>query len=154
MRRSDKEVTDPCWWRDVLGAAPYLVLALHDDPAPYAVPLCVAEVDGTIYLHMAQAGKKLDLLRQHPHAGFVAVTDAAVVAGETACAYGMRYRSVAGTGSCTVVDDPGEKMRALGAFARKYAREAPGSFPPQALAATVVVRLAPDAIAGKQSGTS
>lgn len=152
MRRPDKDATDPVWCRSVLEEAPYLVLALADDPAPYAVPLCVALVEGTPYLHMALEGTKLDLLRRHPLVGFVAVVDAAVVAARTACAHGMRYRSVAGTGRCTVVDDPVEKRRALDAFARKYAGRAPDGYPEAALAATVVVRLEPIAIAGRRSG--
>lgn len=152
MRRTEKEMTDPSWASEVLGAAPYLVLALHDDPAPYAVPLCVALVNGKLYLHMATEGMKLDLLGRDPRAGFVAVVDAAVVTGESACAFGMRYRSVAGTGTCTIVEDPEEKTRALAAFARKYAGNDPGSFPPEALALTVVVRLDPGTVTGKRSG--
>lgn len=152
MRRSDREVTDPRWWNEVIDAAPYLVLALHDDPAPYTVPLCFVRMNGALYLHMAQEGKKLDLLGRNPRAGFVAVVDAAVVAGETACAHGMRYRSVAGMGTCTIVEDSMEKRLALGAFARKYAGEDLGVFSPESLAATVVVRLDPVAVTGKRSG--
>ncbi len=101
---------------------------------------------------MAAAGRKLELLRRDPRAAFVAVVDTAVVSGETACAFGMRYRSVAGTGLCAVVDDPIEKERALDAFARKYAGAVPDGYPAAALAATVVVRLEPVAITGKRSG--
>ncbi len=152
MRRAEKEVLDPRWCRAVLDEAAYLVLALNDGGAPYAVPLCVALADGRIYLHMAAAGRKLDLLRADPRAGFTAVAHAAVVSGETACATGMRASSVAGTALCAVVDDPAERHRALDAFARKYAGAVPDAYPDAALAATVVVRLDPISIAGRRTG--
>lgn len=152
MRRPEKAVTDPAWCRAVLDDAPYLVLALNDGGTPYAVPLCVALAGGAIYLHMAAAGRKLDLLRADPRAGFVAVADATVVPGETACATGMRASSVAGTGRCAVVADPAERRSALDAFARKYAGAVPDAYPDAALAATVVVRLDPVSLSGRRTG--
>jgi nitroimidazol reductase NimA-like FMN-containing flavoprotein (pyridoxamine 5'-phosphate oxidase superfamily) len=118
MRRAEREVTDPAWCLAVLDEAAYLVLALNDNDAPYTVPLCVAVARGRVYLHMATEGRKLDLIRADPGAGFAAVVHAAVVPGETACATGMRADSVAGTARCTVVEDPGERRLALDAFAR------------------------------------
>jgi uncharacterized protein len=152
MRRAEKEVTDPVWCRTVLDGAPYLVLALNDGGTPYAVPLCVALAGGGIYLHMASGGRKLDLLRADPRAGFTAVGHTAVVQGQTACATGMRASSVAGTARCAVVDDPGERHAALDAFARKYAGAIPDRYPDDALEATVVVRLDLVSITGRRTG--
>ena len=152
MRLAEKEVTDPAWCRAVLDEAPYLVLALNDAGAPYAVPLCVALADGRIYLHMATAGRKLDLLRADPRAGFTAVAHAAVIPGETACATGIRADSVAGTARCTIVDDPGERRAALDAFALKYVGDRPDEYQDAAFAATVVVRLDPISLVGRRTG--
>ena len=152
MRRPEKAVTDPAWCRAVLDGAPYLVLALNDGGTPYAVPLCVALAEGAIYLHMAAAGRKLDLLRADPRAGFVAVAGAAVVPGETACATGVRASSVTGTGRCVVITGPAERRSALDAFARKYAGTIPDAYPDAALAATVVVRLDPVSLSGRRTG--
>jgi nitroimidazol reductase NimA-like FMN-containing flavoprotein (pyridoxamine 5'-phosphate oxidase superfamily) len=153
MRRAEKEVADPAWCRSVLGEAPHLVLALNDDGTPYAVPLCVAVAeDGRIYLHMAAAGRKLDLVRSDPRAAFTAVAHAAVVPGETACATGMRAASVAGTARCRIVGDPAERRLALDAFARKYAGAFPDGYPDAVLAATVVVRLDPISMTGRRTG--
>jgi uncharacterized protein len=151
MRRPENEVLDPAWCRAVLEDAPYLVLALNDGGTPYGVPLCVALAEGSIYVHMAE-GRKLDLLRADPRAGFVAVADAVVVPGETVCATGMRSRSVAGTGRCVVVSDPAERRSAFDAFARKYAGTVPAGYPGAVLAATVVVRLDPVSLSGRRSG--
>jgi nitroimidazol reductase NimA-like FMN-containing flavoprotein (pyridoxamine 5'-phosphate oxidase superfamily) len=152
MRRAEKEVLDPAWCRAVLDEAPYLVLALNDGGAPYAVPLCVTLAGGGIYLHMATAGHKLDLLRADPRSGFTAVAHAAVVPGETACATGIRASSVVGTARCAIVDDPAERRSALDAFARKYAGAVPDRCPDAALAATVVVRLDLVSIVGRRTG--
>jgi nitroimidazol reductase NimA-like FMN-containing flavoprotein (pyridoxamine 5'-phosphate oxidase superfamily) len=152
MRRAERAVTDAAWCRGVLEKATYLVLALNDGGAPYAVPLCVALVGEGIYLHMATAGHKLDLLRNDPRAGFVTVGHAEVTPGETVCATGMRASSVAGTAICVVVSDPNERRRALDAFGRKYAGTVPVEYPPGTLAATVVVRLDPISLSGRRSG--
>ena len=151
MRRAEKEVADPAFVRAVLGRAPYLVLALNDGGAPYAVPLCVAVAEG-VYLHMATAGRKLDLLRADPRAAFVAVAGADVVPGATACATGVRADSAAGTVRCVVVDDPAERRRALDAFALKYTGAVPEAYPAGVLASTVIVRLEPIAVAGRRTG--
>jgi nitroimidazol reductase NimA-like FMN-containing flavoprotein (pyridoxamine 5'-phosphate oxidase superfamily) len=139
----------PAWCRGVLEKAPYLVLALNDGGTPYAVPLCVALAGEAIYLHMATAGHKLDLLTSDPRAGFVAVVGAEVRPGETACATGMHASSVAGTACCVVVSDPAERRRALDAFARKYTGTIPGGYTPGTLAMTIVVRLDPILISGR-----
>ncbi|HIH02724.1 MAG TPA: pyridoxamine 5'-phosphate oxidase family protein [Methanoregulaceae archaeon] len=152
MCRAEKEVTDPAWCRALFDEAPYLMLALNDGGAPYVVPLCVALAGGGIYLHMAAAGRKLDLLLADPRAGFAAVAHAAVVPGATACATGMRASSVAGTARCAVVDDPGERRSALDAFARKYTGAVPDGYPEAALDAMVVVRLDPISITGRRTG--
>ncbi len=152
MRRPEKEVPDPAWCRAVLDEAPYLMLALNDRGAPYTVPLCVALAGDGVYLHMAIAGRKLDLLRADPRAGFTAVAHAAVVPGTTACATGMRASSVAGTARCVVVDDPNERRSALDAFALKYTGGVPDGYPDAALAATVVVRLDPVSVTGRRTG--
>lgn len=152
MRRSEKEVTDPAFVRAVLERAPYLVLALNDDDAPYAVPLCVAVAEDGVYLHMATAGRKLDLLRADPRAAFVAVAGGDVVPGATACATGVRADSVAGTARCAVVDDPIERRRALDAFALKYTGAVPATYPDTVLASTVVVRLEQVGVTGRRTG--
>jgi len=152
MRRAEKEMTDPAWCRAVLDEAPYLVLALNDGGTPYTVPLCVAIAGGGIYLHMATAGRKLDLLQADPRAGFTAVAHASVVPGETACATGMRANSVAGIARCAVVADPAERRFALAAFTLKYAGTVPVGYPDAAFAATVVVRLDPVSLTGRRTG--
>lgn len=152
MRRAEKEIKDPAWCRGVLEKVAYLVLALNDGGAPYAVPLCVALDGEAIYLHMATAGHKLDLLTSDPRAGFAAVGHAEVMPGETICATGMRAFSVAGSAHCAVVSDPTERRRALDAFARKYTGTTPAGYPPETFAATIVVRLDLVRISGRCSG--
>lgn len=152
MRRAEKEVVDPAFVRAVLEGAPYLVLALNDGGAPYAVPLCVAVAEDGVYLHMATVGRKLDLLRADPRAAFVAVAGADVVPGATACATGVRADSVAGTARCVIVEDPDERRRALDAFALKYTGAVPEVYPDTILASTVVVRLERVGATGRHTG--
>jgi nitroimidazol reductase NimA-like FMN-containing flavoprotein (pyridoxamine 5'-phosphate oxidase superfamily) len=70
-------------------------------------------------------------------------------AGE-ACRWGIRYRSVMGTGAAEILEEPAAKRQAL---VRIMAQYTPGTFdvPDSAVARTVVLRVRVNSISGKQS---
>jgi len=127
MRRREKEVTDPGAILDVLARGEVLHLAvIAEDGAPYVVPLSYAAIppDGAeplrILLHSAPEGRKIGALRRDPRVSFAVYVDVALVRAEKACDYGMRFRSVIGSGSARFVDDPAEKSRALSLLSARY----------------------------------
>lgn len=140
MRRWQREITDPAGIAGILARAEVLSLALHDEPAPYVVPLCFAYEDGSIWLHCAPEGTKLDLIRRDPRVGFSAVADARVVAGPAACDYSATGASVVGHGAARIVTDPDERRRGLDALMRRYGAKDP-VYRPESLARTCVVRI-------------
>ena len=81
MRSFKKEITDRAELEEILAKAEVLFLALHDEPAPYVLPLNFAYAEGELWFHCAREGTKLDLIRRDPRVGFSAVTDARVVRG-------------------------------------------------------------------------
>ncbi|MBO6002672.1 MAG: pyridoxamine 5'-phosphate oxidase family protein [Mailhella sp.] len=121
MRRSEREVTDPAFMQAVLEEAGELYVSLNTDGAPYM--FCVNHFfhEGEIYFHCAPEGRKIDLLRRDPRAGFFTATDIRVEGTTT------RYRSVYGTGTLEPVEDSGLKAAALRSLAKKY--RAPCKFP-------------------------
>lgn len=155
MRRGEKQITDPAEVSAILAQARVLCVAFHDTPAPYALPLSFGCEEGSLYVHCASAGRKLDLLAADPRVGFTAWTDDAVVPGRAACHWGVRARSVTGTGTARVVTDPAEKLRGLDAIMR-HAGGHPGatgfSYEPETLARTGVIAVRIDTLTAKRVG--
>lgn len=121
MRRAAREITDPAALRAILQEATVLFLGLHDEPAPYVLPVCFAHDDDCLYIHCAREGTKLERIRARSEVGFSATTPFTLVTGPTACDFGCRARSVVGTGRARIVTDDAERARALAAIMRHYA---------------------------------
>jgi hypothetical protein len=155
MRRSEKQITDPAEVTEILAQARVLCVAFHDTPAPYALPFSFGCEEGTLYVHCAPAGRKLDLLAADPHVGFTAWADDTPVPGRTACDWGVRARSVAGTGTARVLTDPAERLRGLDAIMR-HAGALPGatgfSYGPETLVRTAVIAVRIDTFTAKRMG--
>lgn len=155
MRRSEKKVTDPAEVTAILAQARVLCVAFHDTPAPYALPFSFGHEEGTLYLHCALAGRKLDLLRADPRVGFTAWTADTVTPGREACDWGVRAQSVAGTGTARVVTDPAERLHGLDVImSHAGAGAGAGGFAyrPGTLERTVVLAIRIDSIAAKRVG--
>jgi nitroimidazol reductase NimA-like FMN-containing flavoprotein (pyridoxamine 5'-phosphate oxidase superfamily) len=132
MRRAERELSEQAQVDAILDEAPVLYVSLKDEPAPYVVPLCFGREKDTLYVHSASEGTKIALLKADPRVGFCAATEMTVVPGATACAWGSRARSVAGTATARIVESDEERRRGLDAIMRHYAGAAAGSAVPQA----------------------
>ena len=117
MTKRERQITDPQQIRHILDTAQVLHLGLAVDNEPYVVPLnygYILEDDRLVlYLHSAQRGKKLDMLRANPKVFFEMDCDRMPFAGKLPCQYGMVYSSIMGRGVATIVDDVEEKKRAM-----------------------------------------
>jgi nitroimidazol reductase NimA-like FMN-containing flavoprotein (pyridoxamine 5'-phosphate oxidase superfamily) len=149
MRKAEREITDPAELGKILARAEVVSLALHDDPAPYVVPLSFAHADGALWFHCAREGTKLDLLRRNPRVGFCAVADARLVIGDTACDSTAAGASVIGRGTARIVTDPDERCRGLDALMRHYGMKSP-VYRQDSLAHACVVRLDIEELRGKR----
>ena len=117
MTRRERQVTDPQQIRRILDTARVLHLGLAVDNEPYVVPLnygyIMEEGKLVLYLHSAQRGKKLDMLRANPNVFFEMDCDRMPFESKLPCQYGMVYSSIMGHGVATVVEDVEEKKRAM-----------------------------------------
>ncbi len=155
MRRADREIIDPAVLEGILADARILFLALHDQPAPYVLPVCYGYQEGTIYVHSVPAGTKIDLVLRDPMVGFSASTEMVVVPGKTACDFSCRARSVVGTGRAAIIADEEERRRGLELIMRHYAPGAPGdawTWRPDSLSRTCVIGIRILSLRGKQTG--
>ena len=119
MSNRVREITDSGKIREILEGCSYLHLGLVEDGMPYVVTLnygvTVDESDGhyILYLHGANKGRKLDIIRQNSNCSFAMERNVAPFEGRMACQYGMTYESIMGNGQIHIVDDPQEKIRSL-----------------------------------------
>ena len=117
MTRREREITDINEIIKILDKSKVLHLGLCVNNEPYVVPMNYGYVMNgdklTVYLHGARRGKKLDMMRENPNVFFELSCDITPFEGDVACRYGVTYSSVMGRGTATVVEDMGEKKRAL-----------------------------------------
>ena len=117
MTKRELQVTDPEQIKAILDTAKVLHLGLAVDNEPYVVPLnygyTMEEGRLTLYLHGANRGKKLDMIRANPKVFFEMDCDRAPFEGKVPCQYGMVYSSVMGRGTAHIVEDVEEKMKAM-----------------------------------------
>jgi hypothetical protein len=120
MRRSDREVTDQKEIDAILAEARVCRVALSDGNGPYIVPVCFGYEPGRLYFHSARDGKKIDMIRADPRICFEADLSGELIRGERPCSWGIRYRSVIGFGTATILTDPEEKKHGLTCILRQY----------------------------------
>jgi hypothetical protein len=146
-----KEITDPLEREEVFSKATHLFLAMADEPAPYLVPLFYGYEEGTLYIHCARKGRKLDLLRGNPRVGFALAQEPSIVGGETACAFSARSRSIIGHGEAREVSDDEERRKGLDAIMRHYDERTP-MYEEKSLARTCVLAVDIKEVRGKRIG--
>ena len=150
MRRSDREITERSAIEAVIRESLVCRLALSKDDQPYVVPLSFGYHDGVLYFHGAPEGQKVSMLKENDRVCFEFDTDVAVVEGDPACAWTMKYRSVIGFGKAVLVEDLEEKQAALDIIMSQYSDQA-FSFPEPVLEHTAVIKVQIDSMTGKES---
>lgn len=155
MRRADREVADPASLDEMLRRAEVLCLAMVDDGEPYVLPFDFGyvpgpgggPVGGSLFVHCAEAGRKLNVLAAEPRVCFTAVAEHEVVPGK-ACAWTAYFGSVVGWGTACLVTDDGERREALERIIEHYSGR-PETLPPVAAKAVAVIRVDIERATGK-----
>ncbi len=154
MRKSNKRITDMAVIIDLLNTVPVGRLGtVGPDGWPMIKPLNFAYLDGRLYFHSALEGEKLDHIRFDSRVCFEADLPIAYVKGsyENPCRAEYLYRSVIIRGQARLIDEPGEKVRALDALMAKYQpQETFGAYPEEKLAITGIVRIDIEEVVGKE----
>lgn len=92
------------------------------DGIPYVVPMNFGLHEGTIYLHSAQTGRKIDILKANPNVCVCFTNDHKLRWQNegVACSYSMKYRSIRAHGTVEFIDNADKKVEALNIVMRKY----------------------------------
>ena len=151
MRRRDRQIENESEIRAILASANVCRLAMCDGDRPYVVPMNYGVDGDRLYLHCASEGTKLDLIRANPNVCFEVDIDAEVIAGEAACDWTLRYRSVVGHGQAHIVGDLLEKAQGLSVLMRQFSSKS-FEFPVDALRGVTVLRVDIESMTGKKAG--
>ena len=120
MTKRELQITDEVQIRNILDTAKVLHLGLAVDNEPYVVPMnygyTMENGKLVLYLHSAQKGKKLDMMRANPKVFFEMDCDWVPFEGEKPCQYGLGYSSIIGCGTAQIVEDVEEKIKAMSAL--------------------------------------
>ncbi|MDI9567489.1 MAG: pyridoxamine 5'-phosphate oxidase family protein [bacterium] len=116
MRRK-KQALPPEETIDILKRGKSGVLAVAGDhDYPYAVPMSYVYHDNKIYFHCAKTGHKIDAIKRNDKVSFCVIDKDQIVSEK----YTTYYRSVIVFGRARILEDEGEKRRALEILAAKY----------------------------------
>ena len=151
MRRKDLEMADRAEVEAIIAEAMVCRLAMCDGNQPYIVPLSFGYRDDALYFHCAMQGRKLDILATNNRVCFEMDVGLELKRGDSACNSGMKYGSVIGFGTATVIDDPSEKAAALDIIVEHYS-VSPDEYPDALLKVTKVIKVEIESITGKKSG--
>jgi uncharacterized protein len=155
MRRSEKAVTEADELYRIIDSCDYCRIGMINETMPYIVPVCFIRRGNAIFFHSAREGLKNDLLGRNPDVCLEMECDVSIVPSENPCRWGVRYKSIIGTGRASFVDDPAEKEQVLTALMRKYGGTNDSFFFDQvSIDATAIVRITIISLTGKRSGST
>ena len=123
MRTKEREITDRAVIKDIIRQSSVCRLAMSEDNDPYIVPLCFGYKDNALYFRTVQEGKKLRILEKNNRVCFEFDILREVVTSKEPCKWGMRYVSVIGFGTASLIEDFESKRRALDIIMQQYSEK-------------------------------
>ena len=153
MRRKDREITNLQEIIEIIKRCDVCRIALYDEDFPYIIPMnfgfAILETNIELYFHCANTGKKIDLIRSNPKAGFEMDGAHHLITSEKACDYTMEYESICGSGIIEILEDT-QKETALTQLMKQYSEDSTFHFDPIHLQAVTVFKLKVKHITGKR----
>lgn len=121
MRRRD--ITSETELLEIIRSCQWCHLAMVDEEGlPYLIPMNFGFSEGIIYMHGAQHGKKISILRNKPLVCINFSSDHLLryQTEEVACSWSMKYKSVLVYGKAEFITDTEEKIAALNIIMAQY----------------------------------
>ena len=118
---------------------------------PYIVPMSFVYRNGAIYLHSSKTGTKMDILRSNQNVCFEIDFYHGILPGNNPCSYSVKYQSVIGFGTATILEDDMDKREGMKCLIENYHN---GEFciDNLDLSRVAVIRIDVKELHGKQSG--
>jgi hypothetical protein len=147
-------ISDPEEITEIINKCQVCHMSMVDpEGAPYVLPMNFGYYDNIVYLHSAQHGKKMDILRKNPRVVLAFSTDYLLrfQNEEVACSYSMKYRSILIYGEIEFIDDPDAKKEAMNVVMRQYTGK-DFSYNMPAIREVCIYKVVPAEITGRAYG--
>jgi nitroimidazol reductase NimA-like FMN-containing flavoprotein (pyridoxamine 5'-phosphate oxidase superfamily) len=151
MRRKDKEISNPSDLEMILHKAQVCRIGLIDGDIPYIVPVHYGFNDGNLYIHAAEEGKKIDLIKINPKVCFEVELDHKIVNTGIPCNWSTTYKSIIGYGTASLLTNIEEKKAALKILVNHYEPSTVYNFSNKMIKSVVIIKISIDNMTGKQS---
>jgi nitroimidazol reductase NimA-like FMN-containing flavoprotein (pyridoxamine 5'-phosphate oxidase superfamily) len=158
MRRKEKEIQSREVLEELLSSAPVCRIGLapaadsegkYGQDYPLVVPVHFAHAEGLIYVHSARQGRKIGMLRKNPRVCVEIDEFLGLKTADKACGYGTRFRSLIAFGTARILEETGEKRRALQLLMEKYSGRS-FDFTERELEKVSVIEIRVEELTGKQ----
>lgn len=113
MRQLKQEITDKRIIDEILSKSEICRLGFIDTGRPYILPFNYGYRDGFVFIHCANEGKKIDLIKKNNIVCIEIEQTAKVKRYEKACKWSTLYRSVIGYGRVEIITDYEQKRQGL-----------------------------------------
>ncbi len=151
MRRVDREIRDHRVLDAIIRENRVCRLGMVDGVRPYVISMNYGYREGSIYLHAASAGRKLDLLAANSNVCIEITDSVEVVVSERACGFTTNYRSVILEGRAEILNDLHEKRDGLQCLLYTQTGRDDWNLPDAAVSEVAVIRVAVTGMTGKSS---
>jgi nitroimidazol reductase NimA-like FMN-containing flavoprotein (pyridoxamine 5'-phosphate oxidase superfamily) len=149
MRRNEREISGFIEINEIISKADVCRISLAKGNIPYIVAMNFGD-KGRLYFHCANEGRKLVMIRRNNFVCFQMDTDHQIYKGEKGCDWGMKYSSVVGYGSISIVTEPNEKKAGLNCIMSHYGGKSEFTYDEKVLARTTILSLEIKEMTGKK----
>ena len=145
MRRKDREITDSLVIEDFIAKEQIIRIAFYDNGDIYIVPVNYGFINDNgkyiFYFHGAKAGRKYELTKSSPKAGFEVDGNYELIEADKACSFSAKFQSVIGTGVLSIVEDKDEKIKGLNTIMKQTTLKSGWSYNDSMLNGVAVFKL-------------
>jgi len=154
MRRKEKEITNSKELNEIIMEADFCYVAMSKNNIPYLIPMNYGFHEPCIYLHSANEGLKIDILRRNPQVCIGIVRNVKIEKMPDVCKTSMQYSSVIIVGKAEFLTDKDEKSEALSHIVQHYEQDVSSeklNFNEYELDRVTVLKVRIEKISGKKS---
>jgi len=128
-------------------------VAFVDGELPYVLPFNFGFHDGSIYLHSAKEGRKIDILKKNNNVCISFQKDEGIKFQDekVACSYSMYFKSVLVTGKVEFIEDFKDKVDAMNIVMKQYTGKV-FDYNTPAIDNVCIMKIKIDKITGKNRG--
>lgn len=141
MRRKEKEVCSREVMEKLLNSAQIIRIGLLDGKEPYIVPMLFGYREGSIFMHSAKEGRKIDIIKKGGMVCFEVEEAGEVAEKDTPCKWTLDYVSVVGWGEARILESRDEMRKGLDIIMLHYGGKPPFEYTEPTLSKMVVIRI-------------